>query len=338
MKQLGFYTGLRYFFTLLFPALLFIGVLTIIYEWDLSFVFSIAMPVLVVINIIQLVFFMLKRKSLILFNIASLILFFFFFDSFFQFNFNITKRTQENSISLLSYNVHGFKPSHGNQNYSDENVVDFIRENNPDIVCFQEFSAIKFKLFVDEYPYWVKTNLMIPNQKSVLAIFSKYPIVDKGYVEFANSLNNTMFVDVEISKKVIRVYNVHLESYRTTLQHNINSVRSFMPLLKIVSQADKTRISQAKIVKKHIADYNGDVVILGDFNCTQYTPAYLILKDLRKDTFVEAGNGFGSTYELFNYPFKIDHILVDETFEVVSHKNFNINLSDHEPVLAEIKL
>ena len=62
------------------------------------------------------------------------------------------------------------------------------------------------------------------------------------------------------------------------------------------------------------------------------------MKNNKKDTFIERGKGFGSTYELFNYPFKIDHILVDEAFEVVSHKNFNINLSDHEPVLVEIKL
>lgn len=178
---------------------------------------------------------------------------------------------------------------------------------------------------------------MVPN-KTVLSVFSKYPIINKGYVEFFDSINNTMFVDVEINGEIVRIYNVHLESYRTTKIHQLENPNSYKPLIKRVFEADNTRAEQARMVKTHLNGFKGKSIIIGDFNSTQYSTVYRILKDDKKDTFTEAGRGFGCTYELFDYPFKIDHILVDDTFEVINHQNFNLNLSDHEPVLAEIKL
>lgn len=330
---LRFCKKLRPLITVLFPILLITGVLIILSEWRLSFVFSIVLPVLVIVNFVQLFFLLYKRKKLVLLNIISLLLFFLFFDFFYQFSFNTEQEQHENSITVLSYNAHWSKSGPAR----DKKIVDFIGYNNADIVCFQEFSAIKYKFFVKDYPHWVKTNLMIPNQKSVLAVFSKYPILNKGYIEFLNSLNNAMFVDIDVDGKIVRVYNVHLESNRTNTMHQLNNISSYKPLITRIFEAEKTRTAQAHLVKEHMDSFDGNVIVAGDFNCTQYASAYLVLKDAMKDTFVEAGKGFGGTYELFNYPFKIDHILVDDAFEVVNHQNFDINLSDHEPVLAEIK-
>ena len=325
------------FITLVFPLLLIVGVLIILFGWYWSFPFSVTLPILVIINVIQLLFFLIKREKYIILNVVALLLFFFFFDSFYQFNFNVNELNEENAFTIMTYNAHWFSTNAARDDIEDKKIVDFIKDNNADVVCFQEFSAVKYHLLKKDYPYWVKTNLMIPTQKSVLAVFSKYPIVNEGYVEFFDSTNNTMYVDIDFNGKIVRIYNVHLESNRSDAMYAPNNKNLYSSLITSVLKAEQKRIEQAQLIKKHLKGFDGNVIIAGDFNCTQYAPAYLDLKDARKDTFVEAGNGFGGTYELFGYPFKIDHILVDSAFDVIQHKNYDTNLSDHEPVMAAIK-
>lgn len=332
-----FFKKLKPLITVLFPLLLIIGILMILLEWHWSFPFSIVLPILVAANIIQLFFFLFKRKKYLFLNLISLLLFFFFFDSFYQFNCNTEVKQDEGSLTLLSFNAH-WTPGFRGIDYRDKKIVDFVKQNNADVVCFQEFSAIKYHLFKKDYPHWVKTNLMTRKQKSVLAVFSKYPIVNKGYIDFLNSRNNTMYVDIDFKGKTMRVYNVHLESNRSPTMYSSHEKKHYSSLVAEVFEAEKKRTEQARLVKQHMEGFEGNTIVAGDFNCTQYAPAYLILKDSKKDTHIEAGKGFGCTYELFHYPFKIDHILVDEAFQVINHKNFDIDLSDHEPIMAEIKL
>lgn len=337
MSFFKFFKKLKAIITVVFPVLLITGTLMIIFKWRWSFPFSIALPILVIISFVQLFFFLYKKRSHAWLNIVSLVLFFLFFDSFFQFNFNAAEKREENSITILSYNANWSNFTHWGMDSKDKKILDFIERVNADVVCFQEFSAIKYHLFKKDYPYWVKTNLMTRKQKSVLSVFSKYPILNQGYVDFFDSRNNAMYVDIDFNGKIVRVYNVHLESNRMDSVPELYNINSYTTLISRSCNAENKRIEQAHLLKEHMKGFDGNVIISGDFNCTQYSSAYLILKDAKKDTFVEAGNGFGATYELFNYPFKIDHILVDETFEVISHKNFKVNLSDHEPVFAEIK-
>src|SRR5690606_25860510 len=46
-----------------------------------------------------------------------------------------------------------------------------------------------------------------------LAIFSKYPIVNKGSIKFgALTQNHGMFADLKMGEDTVRVYNFHLQS------------------------------------------------------------------------------------------------------------------------------
>ncbi|TBM99754.1 hypothetical protein EYD45_15165 [Hyunsoonleella flava] len=333
-----FFKKLRPLIAILFPILLITGILIILFEWRWSFPFSITLPFLVIVTFMQLLFLLYRRRRYAFLNILSLVLFFFFFDSFYQFNFYSDEKQGENSVSILSYNANWSNFAHRGIDYKDKKIVEFIKQQNADVVCFQEFSAIKYHLFRKDYPHWVKTNLMTRKQKSVLSVFSKYPILNEGYVEFLDSRNNAMFVDIDFNGKIVRLYNIHLESNRMDSVPELYNINSYTNLISRSCDAEIKRIEQAHLIKEHMKGFGGNIIITGDFNCTQYSSAYLVLKDTKKDTFVEAGSGFGGTYELFNYPFKIDHILVDDEIEVISHKNFKIGLSDHEPIMAEIKL
>jgi endonuclease/exonuclease/phosphatase family metal-dependent hydrolase len=57
-----------------------------------------------------------------------------------------------------------------------------------------------------------------------------------------------------------------------------------------------------------------------------------------KDTYLEKGSGFGRTLDFKFLPFRIDYILTDPEFDVLEHKNYDVVLSDHFPVMATIKL
>lgn len=326
----------KYLITFVFPFLLLLGVVSILFgESHTSFVFSILLPPLVLLNIFQFIFQLIKRKKKVIYNLAVLLLFFLCFDSFYQLNSNNNKETTS-TVSILTYNVQGYKSKARSSKKNKIGIADFIMQTNADIVCIQEFSAIEYHSYKTAYPHWIKSNMDVPH-KSVMGVFSKFPFVKNGYIEFPDSKNNTMFVDINIRGKIFRLYNLHLESYNTETIHQLDNIYSYKPLIRRIFKADKIRAAQAKLVREHINSFDGDVIILGDFNSTQYSPVYRILKEDRKDTFTEAGNGLGSTFQLFDFPFKVDHILVDESFEIINHQNFDINLSDHEPVLAEIK-
>jgi len=55
----------------------------------------------------------------------------------------------------------------------------------------------------------------------------------------------------------------------------------------------------------------------------------------KKDAFVEAGKGFGKTFD-YPFPIRIDFILTSQEIEVNQFKTFSEKFSDHFPILARI--
>lgn len=95
-------------------------------ESHTSFVFSLLLPFLVVLNLIQILFLLIKRSNKALFNLGALVLFFFCFDSFYQYNTNA--KSSKNSVKILSFNTYGFKTSARGIDYGEKKIVDFIKE------------------------------------------------------------------------------------------------------------------------------------------------------------------------------------------------------------------
>uniref|UniRef100_UPI0030D816CE endonuclease/exonuclease/phosphatase family protein n=1 Tax=Maribacter arcticus TaxID=561365 RepID=UPI0030D816CE len=92
------------------------------------------------------------------------------------------------------------------------------------------------------------------------------------------------------------------------------------------------------IVREHMNNSPYKNIVCGDFNNTQFSNSYFTIKGNLKDSFLEKGRGYGKTINFWKFPFRIDFVLVDPSLEVLSHKNYNINLSDHEPIMATIKI
>ena len=80
------------------------------------------------------------------------------------------------------------------------------------------------------------------------------------------------------------------------------------------------------------------VIVCGDFNETPQSYVYkTISKDLN-DTFREKGSGIGSTYAGKIPALRIDYILSDKKFRVLSNRILKKAYSDHYPVLSAISI
>ncbi|WP_298556173.1 endonuclease/exonuclease/phosphatase family protein [uncultured Algibacter sp.] len=299
-----------------------------------AFLFSLIAPILLIINTLFMFYWFIKHRGYSYFPLLSLFIYFIFFSSPLQFN---GKRdvNKENVFSFMTFNSRAFGASHNVRNsVNSEKIIDFVKNEYPDIISFQEFSKFELKSF-PLYPYQFIGYR--PNfEKSLQVIYSKYPIVSKGYVDFPNTRNLAIYSDINIKNEIVRVYNIHLQSYLLKISKSNFNPQGVNMLVNKVNTAQSKQEKQVQIILNHAKTFKGKVIFAGDFNSTQYSKNYNYLKNNKKDSFIEAGFGLGVTYPLFNYPFRIDFILVDNDIEVLSHQNFNLKLSDHEPILARL--
>lgn len=237
-------------------------------------------------------------------------------------------------IRILSYNTRGF----GNQGFrmrhaTQDSIMDFLSGRNPDIICTQEFAFLAARKLI-KYPYrFVPQN----QDKATMGILSKYPIIRAGEVPFLKSKNNALYADIAIEKDTIRVYNVHLQSYRIGGRSFLyrDYGRRFLGRLGEVARMHR---QQVEAVKVHQAESPYPSIICGDFNATAFSRTYHRMKKGMHDSFRQAGTGFGNSFYLKGIPFRIDFILLDPAFKAVRHQVSPIRMSDHLPVEAILEI
>jgi len=294
---------------------------------------SLGVPVMVIVHVLFLVYWLFVSKKLFFLSFFTLIVGYFFLDSFVRFNLT-SESTLGNDLSIMSFNVHEFhKYSNWHNPAVESEVIEFVKANDPDIVCFQEFDKRGNTKF-DFYPFKYLTPWT--SDKTIQAIYSKYPIISNGSLDFPNTLNNAIYVDVLVKNDTLRVYNLHLQS----LNVRLGSIKRESPsrLNRRLGNTFIQQRHQADLVVRHSKDINHGKIICGDFNNSQFSNVYYRIKQDMKDTFMEKGFGLGSTYIFKFLPFRIDYILVDPEFEINSHRNFDVQMSDHTPVMGSFRL
>jgi endonuclease/exonuclease/phosphatase family metal-dependent hydrolase len=182
--------------------------------------------------------------------------------------------------------------------------------------------------------------------KTGQAIFSKFPIIDQGNIVFPNSNNNVVFADIKKGKDIVRVYNMHLQSIKISpdvneISENIDVIdqQKSKSLFIRISKAFKQQQEQAAIFKEHEKECKYPIIICGDMNNSAFSYVYRNIKGKLKDSFEEAGKGFGATYKFRYYPARIDYIFADETMEVRQFESFSeFQNSDHYPIMAKLSM
>jgi endonuclease/exonuclease/phosphatase family metal-dependent hydrolase len=249
----------------------------------------------------------------------------------------------EKDFTVMSYNVRLFNLFEWlDRDDVPEEILRFINDKNPDLLCIQEYSS---SAHIDLKVYPHKYILMEGNKiKTGQAIFSKFPIIDQGNIAFPNSNNNVIFADIKKGKDIIRVYNMHLQSIKISPDVNeisenidgINKEKSQMLFYRI-SKAFKQQQQQAEIFKEHKKDCKYPIIICGDMNNSAFSYVYRNIKGKLKDSFEEAGKGFGETYKFRYYPARIDYIFADDKMTVKKFETFpEFENSDHYPIMAKL--
>ncbi|NER12139.1 endonuclease [Leptobacterium flavescens] len=297
-------------------------------------VLSLTVPILIVINLMFMLYWILRLKKQFLLSFLILLLGYQHVFSFYKLPFGKTKERAE-AVSLMSYNVRLFNVYEW---IDDEGIADkistFLKDQDPDILCLQEFYFEKEAMF-DHYPYrYIKYKT--ENQKTGQAIFSRFPIVDRGSLEFPDTGNNAIYADIVKNDDTVRIYNLHLESLRINPEKEDLSQKNSGRLLKRIGTSFAIQQAQANIFNKHQETCMYKKIVCGDFNNTQYSNIYKKIRGDMKDTFEEAGKGFGKTFDFKYFPVRIDFIMVDGEMEVISHKNFKERYSDHYPVSSSL--
>lgn len=274
---------------------------------------------------------------------------------------------KENLVKVLSYNVRLFDLYNWTENIeSRKNIVGLIKTMDADIICLQEFYSSLGKGFnnVDTLLKYQDANFFHIEYTQMLykrdfygiATFSKYPIVNKGTLEFKKSLSNVcIFTDIKVNKDTIRVYNMHLQSFRFDKRdyefienlQNMDEIKDLREeeqlegtkhILKRLKLGFKKRAAQTDLIAEHIKSSPYPVIVCGDFNDTPSSYVYRKIKGKLNDAFIESGRGFGTTYTGPFPEFRIDYILHDEYFDSYEYRTVRKKYSDHYPVSCYINL
>ena len=55
-----------------------------------------------------------------------------------------------------------------------------------------------------------------------------------------------------------------------------------------------------------------------------------------KDSYLERGNGLGTTYLFDSYPMRIDYIFASEAFDILNFETIRQTFSDHYPIISTV--
>ena len=362
-KKYNFFDKFLLPIAILFAAALIMGICAGMVDprrFPLFAFFGLAYPYMLVVNFAFIAWWLIGKKYLFaLISILIIALGYRPFNATFSLFGGMGSEVKvENSVRLMTYNVHNFQPFDNKKTESvKEQMLKVVKDQNPDIVCFQEFYT-RFKGKFDVLDS-LKKQLNIKNVYFVessknsyeaigLAIFSKYPIVGQGEIPFLKALkgNMSIYTDINVKGKILRVYNVHFQSisfqpqdyeYLDQMKDMKTEVRPGKRILRMLKNAFEKRSGQVDIMKKEMASCKTPYLIAGDFNDT---PASYVVTQITKglnNAFIQKGIGLGKTYNGKFPNFQIDYIATSKDLEVLNYNITEAKLSDHFPVRSDLR-
>ncbi len=348
MKNLSWFNKLMFFLNIVLTVSTFVAyVLPFLAPklFPILSVFTLFMPLFFILNGLFFLYWGFQLKKRMIISGLVLLMGITFFNKFYKFSAKDYPQSDKD-FTVMSYNVrllNVFKWL--DRDDVPQNILNFINEENPDILCIQEYSNsanIDLKIYRHKY-ILVEGNKI----KTAQAIFSKFPIINQGNIAFPNSNNNVVFVDIKRGIDIIRVYNMHLQSIKISPdvsdidENNIEAIDQgkSQKLLSRISKGFTQQQQQAELIKAHKRNCPYPIIICGDLNNSAYSYIYRIIKGSLKDSFEEAGVGFGATYKFRYYPARIDYIFADDKMKVKKFESFSdFENSDHYPIMAKLSM
>jgi endonuclease/exonuclease/phosphatase family metal-dependent hydrolase len=323
--------------------------------WQVAFL-GLAYPVLLVLNIIFIIYWLAFFNMKFLFSLCAIIIGWKFIPRYIQLGGHPTLKGEvQNEWRVVSFNTKYFGVLDSFESKESDLLMEKLNRINPDVVCMQEFHVPAFNYpslqqqvmdYFKTYKWINGINAKELNRTENVIVFSKHPIIQSGIVERDNNSGNfTIYADIVKQGDTVRFINTHLQSigfskeeYRVimALMGEEDSI-SFSKLKGVgakMKYAYLLRARQVDAIRQFIDESPHPIILCGDFNDSPVSYAYRQLRGDMKDAFMEAGSGFGRTY-IGNAPsLRIDYILYQPSFYATEYYAKGFDFSDHKLVSA----
>lgn len=280
------------------------------------------------------------------------------------FNFKSDKAPAKKTgqVRVLSWNVNEFVYGH----YSDKewetkqkSMMQFIRESNADMLCFQDFVPVPYNNDINVQKY-ITDSLHYPYSYFSMdginygtIIFSRIPIQDSGRIKYKEKVypESLAWADVLVDGQPFRVYNTHLRSmylHQSVITPATIGYLEFVKedtgflfhstRLERLAYFDRIHTHQAALVKEQLNKTRVPHIFCADLNAVPASYTYNLLQKGMKDAFLEKGAGLGGTYHRFSPTLRIDVILTSKNVQTERYYSPSLKLSDHYPILTDLYL
>ncbi len=319
-------------------------------------VFGLAFWVILIYNVVVFLLLLLMWSNKIWISVVALLIAIPGISKSFSFG---SKGKADNSIRVMSYNVHDFKHVDGvtDKEVFANQVMEMVREQAPDILCCQEFSQFKSGVSrpqcIEDFAKEAGFQYIYFNRKTNYGgnvIFSKYPLAkvaeDSGFGK-GNTYGVMVSVDAGERGK-FHVANVHLLSYMITdseidvltnasERQNLDTIGK--TVLHKLSFAFQKRSEELQTVLNGMPPVGGPIIICGDFNEPPLSYNY---RQMQKagfvDTFTKAGFGIKPTYAGKLPLLRIDYIWANDVVKPLAFERHKHKASDHYPIMLDFKI
>ena len=309
------------------------------------------LPIFIIADVVMLIFWLIrKRWHWAAIPGVTLIFYIPYIGTIWQPGLFRSTDESKSGVKVCTYNVCSFgRKASG---FQAQAILNEMKNNQVDVICMQEYleenadtignSAYYLEYFAD----WARG-------RDDMAIFSRFPIMDSQAIDFGPGTNNSaMWADIDVRGKVLRFFNVHLETtgINGTLHQAAKQVQndpihqktSSSKLLSAIfgnyTRGMIRRAIQADLVAKEIQKSPYPVVVCGDFNDVPYSFVYRTMKGDLVDGFKEAGKGYMYTFR-GKKNVRIDYIFhSEEGLEGMHYYKEDVSYSDHLPVFMKIAL
>ncbi|WP_161889165.1 endonuclease/exonuclease/phosphatase family protein [Pontibacter russatus] len=326
--------------------------------WPAGFV-AFSLPGALVFNFFFLLYWALRRSWLFVLPLAVLLLGWNYYARLFPINFGQELPQEAKTLQVLSFNTHMFNAYLGQTPREAEaakEMIEWIAEHPADVYCLQEFyskrhsnlynTISKIGVRYNKHRFFSVANIDREKGDIGVAIFSKYPIVEKGVINFnKSSANRVIWTDLEVNGDTVRIYAAHLQSMSIKSEDientysAIGNEESFKKegrnLARRLRSGFVARGEQVDMLLEHVRESPYRSIVCGDFNDIPFSYTYNELAEELDNAFVEAGAGIGATYN-GPLPFlRIDNQFYTDGLRAVKFETHHeMSLSDHYPISA----
>jgi endonuclease/exonuclease/phosphatase (EEP) superfamily protein YafD len=238
-------------------------------------------------------------------------------------------------ITVMTFNIWG-----GSRLPETARVI--VKNDLPDVVAIQEVTPQMADVLLEEigdlYPYRL---LEAEGTYRGMAVLSRFPLTELDTSHLAHPWWQVQAMRVEAAARPFTLYNVH--------PHATNVLVYIEEGTAMAAEVHDSMVIRQQLIELLVADFSqrsGPIVVAGDFNSTDQSDVYALMRRHLTDAHRASGWGLGHTFPaydgsfrgipLFPLQMRLDMVFLSRDFRPVrTWVSRTYGESDHRPLLSE---